>query len=214
MKKNLFISFEGIDGSGKETQIFNLFKEIKSDNSNFLGNKYSNIWLTREPTNITLSGKKIASLIREKQVSGKEASRLYVKDRIEHTKIIKEILKHSLVLISRYDISTLVYQSVQLENLEDLYKMHKFDKEDGCIFPDVTIVFDLPAKIAFERLNKRDEEKECFEKLDFLEKARDKTFEVVDFLRKKGRKIIIVDASKSINEVYGEMIFKLKELNF
>lgn len=214
MKKNLFISFEGIDGSGKDTQLFNLIKEIKNDNSSFLGDKFSNIWFTREPTDITFSGKKIASLIREKQVSGEVASKLYIKDRIEHTKIIKEVLKHSFVLISRYDVSTLVYQGVQLGNLEELYQMHNFDKKDGCIFPDVTIIFDLPAKIAFERLNKRGEVEECFEKLDFLEKARDKTFEVVDFLKKKGRKIIIVDASNSINEVFEEMIFKLKELNF
>mgnify|MGYP001811027204 CR=1 FL=1 len=91
MEKTYFIAVEGIDGSGKDTQLFELVKAIREDDNKPFGNKYSNVWITRNPTKITPAGIKISNLIRQRQVSGEEAAELYVKDRIEHTQIIKEI---------------------------------------------------------------------------------------------------------------------------
>ena len=82
--------------------------------------------------------------------------------------MIKDILKHSHVLISRYDLSTLSYQMTQGMSFDELYNMHKYGKEEGCIIPDITLIFDLPVKIAFERMAKRNSETEFFEKVEFL----------------------------------------------
>lgn len=209
MEKTYFISFEGIDGSGKDTQLFALAQAIKEDDNYPFGNKYSNIWITRNPTKITESGVEISELIRNQDVDGKTAARLYIKDRIEHTQIIKNILKYSHVLTSRYDVSTLTYQLAQGEDFDELYKMHNFEEDIGCIFPDVTIIFEIRAEISFERISKRGEVTECFEKIEFQKKLVEAQKYCIERLKEKGRKIILVNANQSIEKVTQDMLEKL-----
>lgn len=209
MEKTYFISFEGIDGCGKDTQLHKLVEAIKEDDGHPFGNKYSHVWVTREPTQITKAGIKISNLIRERDVSKEEATKYYVEDRLEHTVLIKDMLKHSHVLTSRYDLSTLAYQMTQGMDFEELYEMHKFGEDDGCVEPDLTLVFDLSVDTAFERMGNRDSAQECFEKKDFQEKLKGNLSYAIDELRKRGRKILVIDASKSIDEVTAEMIEKI-----
>jgi len=211
-EKKYFISFEGIDGCGKDTQLHRLVEAIKEDNEGPFGNKYSNLWVTREPTKITESGTKISNLIREREVSKEEATKYYVEDRKEHTKLIIDMLKHSYVLTSRYDVSTFSYQMTQGMDFEYLYELHKFNSDDGCIIPDITLVFDVPVEVAFERMQGRDSAFECFEKREFQEKLRGVLFDAIDRLREKdGRCIIVINANQSIEDVTKEMIEKLSE---
>jgi len=211
-ERTYFISFEGIDGCGKDTQLHRLVESIKEDDGYPFGNKYSNIWVTREPTKITPSGIKISNLIREKDVSGEEATKYFIQDRIEHSQMIKDILKHSHVFTSRYDLSTLSYQMTQGIKFDDLYEQHKYGDDDGCIIPDLTIVFELPVDVAFERMSARNSVDECFEKRDFQEKIIGNLNFCIDELRERdGRKIIVVDASKSIENVTKEMCEKISE---
>ncbi len=215
MAKNLFIAFEGLDGCGKDTQLHKLVEIIKEDNNNFFGNKYSNIWVTREPTKITKSGNEISNAIRERDVSGDEATQLFVKDRIEHTKIIKDILKHSFVLTSRYDLSTLSYQMTQGIDFDYIYDLHKYGKIDGAIIPDITLVFDLPVDVAFTRMKKRESKEECFEKVEFQNKIKSNLNFCINELKKRdGRKIIIINANQSIENVTKEIIKNLQFLNY
>lgn len=174
-----------MDGCGKDTQLQRLVEIVREDDGYPFGNKYSNIWITREPTKITQSGIKISELIRKREVSGKEASELFVKDRIEHTVMIKEILKHSHVFTSRYDFSTLSFQMTQGLDFDYLYDLHKYGEENGAIIPDLTIIFDLPTNVAFERMKGRNSVEECFERKDFQEKLREKLFEAVEMVKKK-----------------------------
>lgn len=211
MEKTYFITFEGIDGSGKDTQLFELLKAIKEDNNYPFGDKYSNIWVTRNPSKITPSGIRISNLIRKGDVDGKLAGQLYTKDRIEQTQIIKEILKHSHVLSSRYDISTLTYQYAQGENFDELYNNHNFNEENGCIFPDLTICFEIPAEISFERISKRGETTECFEKIEFQKKLVDAQKHAIKKLKEKGRNIILVNANQPIENVTKEMLKKIND---
>ncbi len=210
MTKNYFITFEGIDGSGKDTQLNELVKYIKEDNKLF-GDKYTNIWITRNPTKITKYGIEVSRRIKEEDIDGKTATKLYIKDRIEHSKIIKEILKHSFVLSSRFDISTLTYQHAQGENFEELYNLHKYSENDGVLIPDLTIIFDIDPEISFERVNKRNEKLECFEKLEFQKKLIKSQEYCINELKKRGRNIIIVNANQSIKEITLEMIQKIEE---
>lgn len=212
MEKTYFVSFEGIDGSGKDTQLHRLTEIIREDNNKPFGNKYSNIWITRNPTKITKAGIKISNLIRERDVSGEEATELFVEDRREHTQTIKEVLKHSHVLISRYDLSTLSYQMTQGVDFEKMFDMHKFGEEDGCIEPDITIVFDIPVDVAIERTKGRESAQECFEKKEFQSKIKKNLDYSIEELRKKGRKIIIVNANQDVDKVTQEMVKKIEEV--
>lgn len=209
-----FIDVEGIDGSGKDTQLMKLVELVKDDNNGIYGDKYSNIWVTREPTLITKPGKEISHLLRQPDKPDKEeASKLFISDRIEHSKLIREFLSHSDVVSSRYDLSTLTYQMTQGMEFDTLYNMHKYGEKDGAMIPDLTIVFDLPASVALKRTGSRNSEIECFDNDRlFLEKTRDSTMYCIDELRKRdGRNIIIVNADQSIEEVTKEMHEKLKQ---
>ena len=211
--KKYFITFEGIDGSGKDSQIHKLGELIKEDENGFYGDKYSNIWITREPTKITPSGKEISRLLRTSKISKEDASRLFVQDRVEHTNLIRDFLNHSDVLCSRYDLSTLTYQYSQGMDFDELYSMHGYGKPDGALIPDITILFDLTAEEAAKRTAKRDSEKEFFEELEFQQKVRDNTYWCINRLRQyDGRRIIVINADQSIEDVTKEMYQKLKPI--
>jgi len=211
MNKNLFIAFEGVDGCGKDTQLNNLVEILREENSPIsFGNKYNTIWTTREPTKITKSGVEIAKLIRNREVGGDEATKYFIKDRCEHSKIIKGILEHSHVLSSRYDFSTFLYQTTQGQDFNEIYKMHKYNEKDGALIPDLTLVFNLPEEVAFKRLSQRNSISECFEKRDFQQKLEQNLIQTIYKLNEKdGREIVIINANQSINNVKLEMISKI-----
>lgn len=211
MEKTYFITFEGIDGVGKDTQLYRLVEAVKEDDNHPFGDKYSNIWITREPTKITKSGREISKLIRERDVGGEEATKFYVEDRKEHTKIIKEVLRHSHVFCSRYDLSTLAYQMTQGMDFDYLYELHGFDRGE-CIVPDITLVFDVPVDVVMERMKGRNSVQECFEKEEFQRKLRDNLFFCVERLREKGRVIFVVDGNQSRDDVTKEMVGKIGEV--
>ncbi len=213
MEETYFIAFEGIDGCGKDTQLHKLVEAVKEDNNGCFGDKYSNIWVTREPTKITKNGVKISNLIREEDVSGEEATKYFVKDRIEHSILIKQFLQHSHVFTSRYDLSTFSYQMTQGMDFRKMYAMHNYRTKKGAIIPNLTIVFDLPTKVAFERLSKRNSKKEFFEKKEFQEKLqKNLKFCIKELQKIDGRKIIIVNANQSIEDVTKEMVEKISEV--
>ncbi len=207
MKKHVFISFEGMDGCGKDSMLFALTQAIRSENNTIIGDKYSRIWITREPTRLTEPGKKIARLIRERDVTETEASDLFIADRKAHSRIIEQQLDHSHVLVSRYDLSTLSYQLGGEKTFEDLYAQHEYLSSNGALIPDLTLVFDLPATVAMKRLEGRSEIVECFENLEFQKKVRNNLTYCVDRLRAKdGRTIVFVNANQAIEKVTEEMI--------
>jgi dTMP kinase len=208
MDSHFFIVFEGIDGSGKDTQLMALANAIKNDLDLPFANKYANLWLTREPTIITESGREVSRLLRDDYISGESAVKYFVEDRLEHSKIIRSQLAHSHVLSSRYDLSTFTYQMTQGEPFESIYERHGF--ENGmCIVPDVTIVFDIPVDVALERINKQRSKKEVYEKKEFLNKAREEQFRCIERLRELGRTILVIDGDGSADEVTERMLHSL-----
>ncbi len=213
MEKNYFVIFEGIDGCGKDTQIVKFLDAIRQDNKYPFGNKYSNVWVTREPTKITYSGKKISEIIREREVTGEEAAKLFVEDRKEHSKVIRDILLHSHVICSRYDLSTMSYQMGQGLKFDKIYNMHEYFKDSGCLIADITIIVDLDVDTAMERISGRKSKRECFENKELQEKVRENLLYCAEELKRRdGRKIIIVDGSKSEDEVAKEIVEKVSEL--
>lgn len=212
-QKTLFIAFEGLDGSGKDTQLNLLIDEIKSSKNKLFGDKYSNIWITRQPTKMTPSGIAISEKIKSESVSKEEATQGFVQDRIEHSQIIREQLQHSFVLTSRSDFSTLCYQSAQGMDVDELYELHQYGDETGTLIPDITLVFKIPAEVGLSRIQEGRQEvaKECFEELEFLKKCSNQEEFLIPYLKNKdGRIIIEINANQSIEEVKNEMVSKLE----
>ena len=189
----MFIVFEWVDGSGKDTQLNKVFEYLWERNKNL------QIWKTKEPTDYTVSWKLILKKLKSWGFSSaQEALELYVKDREEQTVVRKEILKHSTILSSRFDYSTFVYQWVSGLSFEEIKNAHNYD---NIIIPDITFIFDVSPENIEKRLKNRWWEKEFFEDIEFLKKANLEYLKISEKLSKE-RKIYVIDANESIEKTF------------
>lgn len=132
------IAFEGIDRSGKTTQIRKLYDHFAALKLKF--------YITREPCDYDVRFElKNGFLTPEQQL------KLILKDRIKHNPTIKYLLEDSdLVLCDRYTDSTLAYQGYGHGlNLDNLRKLNH--EATGGIDPDMVILFDCPVEVAVRR---------------------------------------------------------------
>jgi len=190
----MFIVFEWVDGAWKDTQLNKTFEYL------WKKNKYLQIWKTREPTSNTESWKKIAYKLKNGWFKNtKEALNLYVQDRKEQTIVRKQILKHSVILSSRFDYSTYAYQWISWLSFEEIYKAH--DDYKNILEPDLTFILYLDKKNIEKRLTKRWEEREIFENIDFLEKVNQKYIQTAEKFKDR-RNIHLIDVNGDINETF------------
>lgn len=196
LSKGLLIIFEGIDGTGKSTQL-----QLLADHLNSVG--YSTI-TTREPTNGTY-GKKIRQLyINRDGVSKEEELQLFIEDRKEHvTKLLNpSLLEGKIVLCDRYYLSTAAYQgAVGFDPLE-IIKMNHFAPT-----PDIAFIFQLSPDLSIERITSgRGDTLNDFEQKESLEKVR------IIFNSLKLPFIKNIDASLSIDSVHKRIVNEITPL--
>ena len=202
---NWFIVLEGIDGCGKGAQTKRLHNYI------FDSDKRNEIFSTREPT-YGKYGEKIRDILKTDKDPHSNADlllNLYSKDREEHLEIINKIMSRKtgqinhFVLCERYYHSTYAYQQTQKIDFE---KIHEIQKK--FLKPDITFILDLKPEIAYSRICNGRTNSEKFEKLEFMEELR-KNF--LDLKNKLNEKIEIIDASKSKEDVFKQILKVLKE---
>lgn len=132
-----FIAVEGIDGSGKETQVAELVKLAKRKRARVFVHKY--------PTD---NAKKIKDYLAGKtNLSSDELFEMYSKDIMDGQEKLKDELLRGWVIADRYCISTAAYQGVGgklEERMEQINEMN-FAK------PDLVIWLDLPVEEAMKR---------------------------------------------------------------
>ena len=192
---NLFITFEGGDGSGKSTQV-NLLKDYL-DNLNFETIK------TREP-----GGTPSAEILRDLLTTGElerwtpmsEALLMWA-SRYEHLiQVIEPALNSGKnVICDRFYDSTYAYQGVA-HNL-GIDKMEKLKKLIiGDIEPDVTFVLDIDPKVGLKRSLDRSNKENRFESynIDFHNNIRNAFLEIA---KKNNDRCIVVDASLNEQEI-------------
>ena len=157
--KGKFIVIEGIDGSGKTTQINQLSKWLVSSD---LIPKNNQLIITREPGGTTL-GQSIRSLLldtsRENSPDSITELLLYAADRAQH---VNEIIRPSLnkgdwVISDRFCGSTLAYQGYGRKLNIKLIKDLETIATQG-ISPDITFLLDIPVEESIKRrANKKDD---------------------------------------------------------
>ncbi|HAL81034.1 MAG TPA: dTMP kinase, partial [Mucilaginibacter sp.] len=112
MKKNLFIALEGIDGSGKSTQVKLLTEKLEQ-----AGHK---VYTTCEPTDSPI-GKIIRDIFTHKmEADHRTIAGLFVADRLDHllnktNGIIKKLEEGYTVITDRYYFSSYAYQSTHMD---------------------------------------------------------------------------------------------------
>lgn len=157
-----FITFEGIDGSGKTTIIKNVYTKLKE--------KGHQIILTKEPTDTEI-GKYVQTCIATHS-DPIVTSFTFISDRIIHGKEIQQWIENeNIVLCDRYAESTYAYQGAQLEQtIDDPIRWLKELSENRFPTPDRIFLFLIEPEEAIKRIQHRDE-LIPFEKVSFLEKV-------------------------------------------
>lgn len=135
--------FEGVDGSGKSTQI----KKLQQ----FLLNNNYDVVLTREPGG-TFSGEIIRTLFLQNNFSQELQYLLMLAARAEHidSVILPALSKNKIVLSDRYCDSTNVYQTTDNKNLS--WIAQKLTKN---ILPTITILLNIDSKKSLQNIDKR-----------------------------------------------------------
>jgi dTMP kinase len=142
----MFITLEGIEGSGKTTQLPQL--------RDFLSARGIDCVLTREPGG-TPAGGKIRSILLDPESRGLSARAellLYVADRADHIErvISPALASGKTVLCDRYADATVAYQGYARGLGAELVEAVQRLVLDG-LKPDLTLLFDLPPEISLRR---------------------------------------------------------------
>jgi len=179
-----FITFEGIDGSGKTTISKLVYNMLKKEGYNVV--------LTYEPTD-TWIGKYVQKCIKNSSDPFITAF-TFIADRIQHCRQIKEWLNNGkIVLCDRYAESTYAYQGVQLQNkIKDPIKWLQDLSHKNILTPDRTFLFIIKPEESLARIQHR-KNLIPFEQISFLEKvqqnylklAHEKRFIKLDATEKK-----------------------------
>ena len=182
-----FITFEGIDGSGKSTVSKLVYEKLKSEGHDAV--------LTFEPTDGYI-GKMVQKCI-EADSDPFVTAFTFIADRIDHCKQIKKWLDEGkIVLCDRYAESTYAYQGAQMQDIvNNPIKWLQELSKDRIIIPDRTFIFVIDPDKSLNRIQCRDK-LIPFEKKKFLEKVHKNYLEL-----SKGERFKNVDATKSIDEL-------------
>ncbi len=188
----MFISFEGIDGSGKTTQAKLLYEHMR---------RQGKCILTREPTQGDI-GNFIKKLIRRKKINPMAVQLLFAADRSFHVEnLIKPKLKEGYTVITdRYFFSTVAYGKASGLDEEWLKEVN-----GNFIKPDITLVFDISPSTAMKRIASRAKGTAYFERLKFLQSTR-------SAYRKLAREYgcSIIDGSRDIDTIKDEVLSIIK----
>lgn len=198
MRKPLFISFEGADGSGKTTQIKLLDKKLRE--------KGIGTAITREPGGAPVSDKIRALLLDNGsgKIDFRAEALLYAADRAEHVaKVIGPALKEGKVVITdRYIDSSLAYQGiVRGLGIERIFDINVF--ATGGLMPDITFLLHLKSVEA--RLKEREQPLDRIESegVRFQEKVIDAYLELAKKFRER---FVIVDAKDEVEKISMEIV--------
>ncbi len=200
-----FITFEGIEGSGKSTQAAML-------NDWLLANGVSTV-LTREPGGTDM-GLKIRRIVMDpsNKISSLTELMLFAADRSHHINtMIKPALESgSTVICDRFTDATTAYQGyargIDISMVEAVNSL----VTDG-LRPDMTILIDLPVSFGITRAKKRNVQQKISESEGRFEEEKNNFHELVrkgylDIASKNKDRFTTIDGTGSITGIFSEII--------
>ncbi len=196
MGSGRLIAFEGIDGTGKTTQIALLAEALK-------GRGYE-VVVTCEPTN-GVYGQRIRELYKGRDVvSREEELELFLADRRQHIieLIAPALAVGKIILTDRYYLSTVAYQGAAGLNTDDILEKNAFAPS-----PDLAILIDLAPQMAVARIQDgRGESLNDFEHEDYLAKVNE------IFHRINRPYIRWVDGALGVRGVQGQIMLEVEKV--
>lgn len=186
----LFIVIEGIDGTGKSTQVRRLASWFK--------NQGREVVISREPTDGPWGRK-----LRESAASGRlapdEELEYFLEDRRQH---VAEVIAPALeagkvVILDRYYFSTMAYQGARGFDPTEIRRIN----EEFAPVPDLLLILDLDVDTAHARIGHRGDSANEFEKHESLSRCREIFLSLADesFVR-------VIDSTGTLDEVEGRIL--------
>ncbi len=204
VKKPRFITFEGIDGSGKSTQLKMLSEYLSKNN-------IENVCHS-EPTKQVI-GKQIRAILSGSEPADpRTIALLFAADRIEHVTgkdgILDNLNRGVTVLSDRYYFSSFAYQVVDMP-LEWVMEINKVARE--LAKPDLHIFIDVSPELSLERISANRDSSEIFENKAYLTRARENFMRIIE-KTKNEENTLIINGDNDLETVAKEVIEKTKYL--
>ncbi len=198
MRKNLFIALEGIDGSGKSTQI-----KLLAEHFIQAGHK---VYTTFEPTDSPI-GLMIRKIFKhEMEADHKVIAGLFVADRLYHlldkeNGILKKLEEGYTVISDRYYFSSYAYHSVHMpmQWVIDANAMSA-----ALLQPDLNIYIDISPELSMQRIHEGRSSKELYETVENLTAVRNEYFSAFELLQST-EKVFITDGNKKTDAVAADI---------
>lgn len=189
-----FIAFEGIDGSGKSTQVRLLSDRLRKEDIPF--------YATMEPTDSPIGSLIHQIMTGRVRTDNKVIAALFAADRLDHllndvNGIVEKINNGMNVIMDRYYFSSYAYQSVDVPMD---WVIHANEQSSAILRPTVNIFIDIDPDTALERIAKTRFQKELFEEKSRLALVRQSYIEAFDRLQGV-EQVAVVDGNGSTQEV-------------
>ena len=191
-----FIVFEGLNGSGKTTQMNLLWDFLQALDCKRIK--------TKEPALDCYYGKEIYEVLKgQKKMSVRQLQLLMVKNRKNHLdKVIIPALKEEVtVLCDRYILSTAAFGSPELD-MEWLISLNQ-----DFIWPDFTFLLDTPPKVCLSRIKASRNETKIFERKEKMIRTRENYYA----LSRMFNNIYIIKSALLETEVHYKIVDILKK---
>lgn len=204
---SFFITFEGVEGSGKSTQAKQLAAYLEANGYKVL--------LTREPGGPSIS-EKIRETLLDKSNTAMFAETellLYMASRAQHTGewIIPALKRGEIVISDRYIDSSYAYQGggrqLDMSVIETIGNYATFGLK-----PDITVLLDIPVEVGMERMKGFELDRIELEHIEFHRRVREFFLNVA---KKETERYIVIDGCgtpESIQkEIREKILSKIKE---
>jgi len=191
--KGIFITLEGIDGSGKDTQAKMLAK--------YLEEKGYSVFITREPGGTSI-GEKIREILLNPEIENVDPRAEVLLFAASRAQIVSNIIKPALeegkiIISNRYVDSSYAYQGIAREmSLDWVIEVNKWATQG--LLPDITFFLDLPEEVGLKRVDKSRNIRDKIEKNGeiFQRKVREGYYKLAKIFPERYR---IIDARKKEN---------------
>lgn len=197
-----FITFEGIDGSGKSTQLRMLAANLRE--------KGIDIIATHEPGGTPL-GRRIreAFLETEEVVAPISELLLFAADRAQHVELLikPELEKGRIVISDRYADATFAYQGAG-RGFDEKLVNEVIVLATGGLKPDLTVFFDISVETAIRRMNEHRGEERVQNRMDrettdFYDRVRSAYLGIA---AREPDRFVPIDANGSIEDVHRRVL--------
>ncbi len=198
MKKNLFIAFEGIDGSGKSTQV-----KLLQDKLVQAGQR---VYCTAEPTDSPI-GTMIKNIFRHKmEADHKTIAALFVADRLNHLLnktdgMVRKMEEGFTVITDRYYFSSYAYHGTHMP-MDWVIAANSLSAE--LLRPDLNIYVDVTPEESMERLKNGRTSTELYETMENLRMVREKYLEAFEKLRST-EKVFITHGNRDADSIANDI---------